>query len=186
MKRLLLFLFFPDAIWRDLRARPQPPLRLFASIVLPFSLLIALAHYVGWNWLDSDWSADWGYGQEHLFGSASLLVVWLAVAGGPPLMAAILAWLSPWCGGRRDFRAGFSVSTYGTLPLFIAGCFLFFMPMIVVCMVAFAYSCYLYMQGARILLGVPLDDSPDLLVGTMFMLCAVMSFAALGVGLVAG
>jgi hypothetical protein len=185
MKRLVLFLLFPNAVWHHLRAHPQPPGRLFTTVLLPFSLLIALAHHVGWTWFDATWSADWGYGDEQLFGSAALAIVWLSVLAGPPLMAVILAWLAPWCGGRRDFGAGFSVATFGSLPVLIAACFLFFMPMIVACMVAFAYSCYLYMHGARVLLDVPLDESPELLVGTMFMLGAVMSFASLGVGLLA-
>jgi ABC-type sulfate transport system permease component len=182
VKRLVLFFFFPEQVWRDLRAYPQSPLWLFATIVLPFSFVISLAHYVGWNWFGSDWSTQYGYGDEHLFGSAALLSVWLSVMAAPVLMAAIFSWLAPWCGGRRDFNGSFIVATYGTLPLFIAGCFLFLMPMIVLCLFAFAYSCYFYMQGARVVLGVPLDGSPDLLVGTMIMLGAVMSCAALGVG----
>jgi hypothetical protein len=186
VKRLVLFVFFPNAVWRELSAHPQPPWRLFNRIVLPFSVVIALAHHVGWTWFDSDWNAAYGYRNEHVFGAAALPLVWLSVLAGPPLMAAILAWLAPWCGGRRDFAAGFNVSTFGTLPLFVTGCFLFFMPMIVACLFAFVYSCWLYAQGARVLLGVPVDESAELLVGTLFVLCVLMSFGSLAVGLLAG
>jgi hypothetical protein len=183
MRRLVLLLFWPRAVWADVSARPVPPARLLFGVLLPLALAITLAHEVGWNWLNTDWSATYGWSPRPLFGAASGAVVFALAFGGPLALAAVFAWLAPWCGGRRDFAASLAVSTWGTLPLLVAACGVFFMPMIVLCLFALALCFRLYAQGVCTLLDVPPDDGPNLVIGSWMAMGAVTSFTGLGLRL---
>ena len=90
-----------------------------------------------------------------------------------------MAWLAPWCGGRRDWPCSLSVATWGTLPLLVAACGLFFMPMIVVCLFAAALCFRLHAIGVCVLLGVPAEDGADLVIGSWLVMGAGASFTGL-------
>ena len=138
MRRLLLLVFWPRAVWADLRARPVAPGRLLLGVLLPLALGITLA------------------------------------------LSAVFAWLAPWCGGRRDFDASLAVATWGTAPLLVAACGLFFMPMIVVCLLAAVLCFRLYAEGVCALLQVPPEDGPNLVIGSWLAMGALASFTGLG------
>jgi len=183
VRRFVLLLLRPGGVWADLSARPVPPARLVAML-LGFALAIAAAHQVGWSWLNTHWSATYGWSPEPVFGAGSIAVVFAVAFGGPLAMAAVLAWLAPWCGGRRDWPASLSVAVWGTLPLLVAACGLFFMPMIVLCLLA-AVACFrLYAQGVCALLGVPPEDGPELVIGAFFVMGAFASITGLGLDLI--
>lgn len=182
MRRLLLLLLWPRASWADLSARPASPRRL-VGMLLAFAIAIAVAHQVGWSWLNTDWSPTYGWSPTPLFGGASVLVIFAMAFFGPLALAAVFAWLAPWCGGRRDLRSSLAVSAWGTLPLLVAACGLFFMPMIVVCLLACAACFRLYAEGASALLGVPREDSPELVIGAWLAMCALGSLTGLGLDL---
>jgi len=181
-RRMVLLMVWPDAVWRDLSVHPIAPRQLFLRVVVPFAIVIALAHQIGWTWLNASWSPDWGHGTQQLYGSASILVVLFSALAAPTVLAAQLARLAPMCGGRRDFVAAFNVAIFGTLPVFLAASTLFFMPMVVLCLPAFGYSCFLYAQGVRRLLGVSRDDGAELVVGALLALTMVMTVASLLLG----
>jgi hypothetical protein len=183
VRRLVLLLFWPREVWADLSARPPPPARLLVGVLLPLALGVSLAHQIGWNWLNTDWSPTYGWPSTPLFGAAAGWVVFGLALGGPVVLAGVFAWLSPWCGGRRDFGASLTVATWGTVPLLVAACGVFFMPMIVVCLFAAALCFRLYAQGVCALLGVPPDDGPDLVIGSWMAMFAVTSFTGLGLRL---
>lgn len=174
---------WPDAVWRDLSVHPIAPRLLVLRVVLPFAIVIALAHQVGWSWLNTSWSPRWGHGAQPLYGPASALVVLFSAIVAPIALSVLLAWMAPLCGGRRDFIAGFNVAIFGTLPVFLAASALFFMPMVVLCLPAFGYSCFLYAQGVSRLLGVTRDDGAQLVVGALLGLTLLMMFASLLLGL---
>jgi hypothetical protein len=184
VRRLVLLLLWPRAVWADLVARPVPSRSLVWRVLLPFAVAIALAHQVGWSWLNSDWSPTYGWSNAPLWGRASVLVVFGFAFLGPIAFAAVIAWLAPWCGGRRDFAGGLSVATWGTLPLLVAACGLFFMPMIVLCLFAAALCFRLYAEGVCAVLGVPRDDGADLVVGSWLTMAALGSIAGLGLELI--
>lgn len=183
MRRFVLLLLWPRASWDDLRARPVPSGRLVAML-FAFALAIAAAHQVGWSWLNTDWSPTYGWAREPMFGAASVWVIFAMAFFGPLAMAAVFAWLAPWCGGRRDLGSGLAVATWGTLPLLVAACGLFFMPMIVVCLFAFAACFRLYAEGVCAVLGVPREDGPELVIGTWLAMGALGSLTGLGLDLI--
>jgi hypothetical protein len=183
MRRLVLLLFWPRAVWADLSARPPSAAWLLLGMLLPLAAGITLAHLVGWHLLNTDWSPTYGWSSQPVFGAATGWVVFGLALGGPLALAGVFAWLAPWCGGRRDFRASLAVATWGTLPLLVAACGVFFMPMIVVCLFAVVLCFRLYAQGVCTLLDVPADDGADLVIGSWLTMAAVTSFAGLGLGL---
>jgi hypothetical protein len=182
VRRLLLLLVWPRASWADLSAHPAPSGRL-VTMLLGFATVIAAAHQVGWSWLNTDWSPTYGWSPTPLFGAASVLVIFAIAFLGPLALAAVLAWLAPFCGGRRDLRSSLAVATWGTLPLLVAACGLFFMPMIIVCLLACAACFRLYAEGVSAVLGVPREDGPELVVGAWFAMCALGSLTGLGLDL---
>jgi hypothetical protein len=180
MRRLLLLVFWPRAVWADLRARPVAPGRLLLGVLLPLALGITLAHRVGAVWLNTEWSPTYGWPSQQLFGAATGWVIFGLALGGPLALAAVFAWLAPWCGGRRDFDASLAVATWGTAPLLVAACGLFFMPMIVVCLLAAVLCFRLYAEGVCALLQVPPEDGPNLVIGSWLAMGALASFTGLG------
>lgn len=183
MRRLVLLIFWPRAAWADLAARPTPPRRIVFGLLLPFALAIAAAHLVGWTWLNAEWSATYGWPMQPLYGRASLAVIFGLALCGPVVLAAVFAWLAPWCGGRRDFGASLAVATWGTMPLLVTACSVFFMPMIVLCLFAAVLCFRLYAEGVCAMLGVPREDGADLVIGTWLTMGAAASLTGLGLGL---
>jgi hypothetical protein len=183
MRRLVLLIFWPRAAWADLAARPTPPRRIVFGLLLPFALAIAAAHFVGWTWLNAGWSATYGWPMQPLYGRASLAVIFGLALCGPVVLAAVFAWLAPWCGGCRDFGASLAVATWGTMPLLFTACSVFFMPMIVLCLFAAVLCFRLYAEGVCAMLGVPREDGADLVIGTWLTMGAAASFTGLGLGL---
>ena len=183
MRRLVLLMVWPREVWADLRARPATSRRLVLGVLLPFAVAIAAAHQVGWTWLNTDWSPTYGWSADPLFGDASVAVVFGLAFGGPLVFAAVLAWLAPWCGGRRDWPASLAVSTWGTLPMMVAACGLFFMPMFIVCLFAAAWCFRLHAEGASALLDVPRDEGAELVIGAWLVMGAVGSVTGLGLEL---
>ncbi|MCL4748049.1 MAG: hypothetical protein KJZ83_21960 [Burkholderiaceae bacterium] len=75
-----------------------------------------------------------------------------------------------------------NIAVYGSLPLWLAGTLLFFMPAVFLCMIAFFYSCVQYVIGARIVLGMEIDDSAQFVVGAVPFSGAAMLMVAIGAG----
>jgi len=182
MKRLVLVLFWPEAVWTLVRTRPRPVPTLMLGIALPFAIVIAIAVQVGISVLNSDWSADWGYNPDPIFGRATAAMAFVAAFAGPLLLAAMFALLAPLCGGRRDFEASVNLAVHGAIPLWLAGCTLFLMPGLVLCMFAVAHSFFLFAQGARILLGTDAEDSAQLVLGAVLCTWVIFLFMGIGVG----
>jgi hypothetical protein len=183
MRRLLLLVVWPRAVWADMGAHPVPARRLLLGVLLPFAVAIAAAHAVGWHWLNTDWSPTYGWPATRAYGDASLAVVFGLALGGPLALAAVLAWLAPWCGGRRDWAASLAVATWGTLPMLVVACGLFFMPVVVLCLFAAALCFRLYAEGVCALLGVPREEGPELVIGAWLVMGALASFTGLGLEL---
>ena len=179
MRRLLLLVLWPRAVWADLGAHPTPARRLVLGMLLPLAAGIAAAHQIGWSWLNTDWSPQYGWSAHPLFGDASVAVVFALALGGPLALAGTIMWLAPWCGGRRDWARSLSVATWGSMPLLVTACGLFFMPMILVCLLAAALCFRLHAIGVCVLLGVPAEDGADLVIGSWLAMGAWSSFAGL-------
>lgn len=179
MRRFVLMMFWPRAVWADLSAHPVPPSRLLLRILLPVAIGVALAHQIGWSWFNTDWSPSMGWSSQPPYGDASLLVVFALAFLGPLGLAVTFAWLAPWCNGRRDLRSSLSVAVWGMLPLMVAACGIFFMPMIVVCMGALVLCFRLCAEGACALLGVPPEDGPELVIGSWLAMAGMTSVAGL-------
>lgn len=182
MKRVLLMLFWPQAVWEHLRARPRSVPGLMLRIVLPFAVAIAIAVQVGISVLNAHWSPAWGYNPDPIFGRATAPMAFVVAFAGPLLLAAVFVLLAPLCGARRDFELSLNLAVHGTIPFWLAASLLFFMPALVLCMFAVAHSFFLLAQGARILLGMDADDSAQFVMGGALFTGTIFLFLGIGAG----
>ena len=86
-------------------------------------------------------------------------------------------------GSSREFNAALKVAVFGATPVWATGVFLFFMPVIILSMAAFVYSCVLYGIGAHIVLGVKECEQNEFT--GIALLFAAMILAAIGMAAVA-
>lgn len=176
---LLLFLVWPERIWTVLARGPRSPADLLLRVAVPFSLGIAAAVWIGQHWFDESWSAAWGYNPRPLFGEAVPVLAFVTSMSSPIILAALITWLAPWCGARRDFRSSLNVAVFAALPMWLASLSLVFLAGILLCLVAFVWTCVLLAQGTRVLLGSDRDDSAELVMGAMLGFTAVLTFGGI-------
>ena len=182
MKSIVLFLFWPDAVWRHLRARPQPVGRLLLAIALPFALGIGVAVQLGLTVFNVHWSPQWGYNPQPLYGDATAPLAAILSLAAPFALAAVFTWMAPSCGVRAGFRLCANLAVYGMLPFWLSSLGLFFMADIVLCLAAAAWSCVLFVRGARVLLQMTLDDSAQFVMGAIMAMGGLFSVLGLGLG----
>lgn len=156
-------------------------------LVLPGALASALAVTVGVLVFNRDWDADLGYDTHPgSVGTLGALVFLLSVAYAFVLAGAFT------CVGRLyrsrcSYADAFKVVAYGTLPVWIAGALMFFMPMVLGGMAAFVYSCLLYSVAADLVLGVPERETTEFVAISLLLAGVVMTMigmAAAATGLI--
>lgn len=184
---MLLLLKDPAAGWGAVAARRISVSALFTRMILPASLLSALAATLGTAVFNREWDVNFGYDTraENAFavGAATLLLL--------VSYTFVLAWVFTHMGkvyrSSGSYADALKVVAFGTLPVWVVGAFMFFMPMALVGMAAFVYTCLLYSIGAGVVLGVKEGETAEfvaisLLVATIIM--TVFGMAASAVGLV--
>ncbi len=172
----------PHSNWAEIARAPVPAQRLFTGLILPFAVAGALAVTVGTAFLNRDWSQTFGYSttarQAPAIGAATLVLL--------ALMPFVLAWVFQRLAGMyqssRSYPAALNVAAHGTVPIWVAGCLMFFAPMFIVGMGAFGYSCMLYAGGARVVLGVKPADTAEFVGIALLFSSLIMSVAGMLAG----
>ena len=180
--RVAALLTAPNTMWEEVAGAPVAARRLFTRLILPFAIAGALAVTGGTAFLNRDWSQTFGYStsarQAAGIGAATLFLL--------ALMPFVLAWVFQRLGGMygssRSYQAALNVAAHGTVPIWVAGCLMFFAPMFIVAMAAFGYSCMLYAGGARIVLDVKPIDSAEFVGIALLFSSLIMSV----IGMLAG
>lgn len=180
--RLAALFASPNPNWEEIARAPLPAHRLFTRLILPFAIAGALAVTGGTAFLNRDWSQTFGYSttarQAPAIGAATLVLL--------ALMPFVLAWVFQRLGSLYksscSYQAALNVAAHGTVPIWVAGCLMFFAPMFIVGMGAFGYSCMLYAGGARIVLGVKSTDTAEFVGIALLFSSLIMSVAGMLLG----
>lgn len=174
----------PHSGWLAIAAIPHSAGTLLTRLVVPGALASALASTLGVALLNREWSADFGYDAPAAQAVPIGLVLLFGSVGYTCLLAWVFARMGALYGSRRAFTPALTVAAYGALPVWISGAFLFFMPAILLSMIAFVYTCLLYSNGAAAVLGVKEREAPEfvavsLLLAALITTVAGIAFAAL-------
>ena len=185
-KPLTLVVTDPHTAWPLIAATPLPTRDLLLRYLLPLSLATAASVALGVARLNRDWNFDFGYNiaAERAWGvgAATFLFAILATL----VFAWVFQQLGRMYGSRRDFNAALKVAVFGATPVWATGVFMFFMPVIIIGMAAFVYSCVLYGIGAHAVLGVKDSEQNEFIgIALLFasMILAVIGMAAVALGL---
>ncbi len=149
---------------------------LIAHLIFPGSLVSALAVMAGITWFNREWSADFGYsaaaGQALSIGSATLIlsVIYALV------LAAVFSGVGRMYNSRARYLAALTLVAYGSLPVWVAGAFMFLMPAAMLGMLAFVYACLLYSHGAHTLLGIDQSECTEFAAISLLLAAIAMTF----------
>ena len=165
----------PRTGWDAIAARPHTASALITRLIVPGSLVSALAVTAGITWFNREWNADFGYSapasQALSIGLATLaLSVVYAV-----VLAAVFILIGKMYRSRGNYAQALTLVAYGTLPVWVAGAFMFFMPAAVPAMVAFVYTCLLYSHGTHVLLGIAESESTEFVAISLLLAAVVMT-----------
>jgi hypothetical protein len=116
LARVKAILVAPQTEWLAIAREPGEPVALFVRYVAILAAIPALARFIGSSLIG-------GY-TPVLFGLVGAIVSYLLTFGIVYAVAAIIEWLAPKFGGRRDFQNAFKLSVYSYTPVWLAGVFL--------------------------------------------------------------
>ncbi len=186
LRRIVRIVFRPRDEW-DRIAQEDTPFRVLVSrYILPLSLLAPIATVVGMIVFDATWDAGQGYQvpahEIVAAGTATLFASVLSVFA----LAGIFVLIAPMYGSSRNYRDALKVSTFGAVPVWLAGATLLLPVMAVVAVVALVHSLFLFWLGAKQVLHVKRGEQAEF-VGISMLLLSVVSTvagaAASGLGL---
>ena len=165
----------PQTGWHAIAAQPIAASALLMRLIVPGSLVSTLAVTVGITWFNRDWHPDFGYSpaadQALSIGLATLL---LSVAYAL-VLAAVFTRIGKMYGSRGGYAQALLLVAYGTLPVWIAGAFMFLMPAALLGMLGFVYACLLYSQGSHVVLGVAESETTEFVAISLLLAAIVMT-----------
>jgi hypothetical protein len=186
LRRIVRIIFFPREEWEAIAREEASIDVLLRRYILPLSLLAPLATVIGMKWFDAGWDAQHGYlvpAQEiYAAGAATLFASIMSVFA----LAGIFVLLAPMYGSSRNYRDALKVSTFGAVPVLLAGATLVLPVMAIVGLVGLCHSLFVFWLGARQVLHVGQAHQAEF-VGISLLLLSLVSTlagaAASGVGL---
>ena len=166
-----------DRVARQLERRPAATATWLVALSVVGALVPALAVYVGTRYLTTAWDFELGYtpvsdGRIDPF-RATLFGLLLA----PWLIAAITTLVAPMYDRPRQPRKAFATAVIGTVPLYIACSFMFFMPAILLVGFAFLVSCNWWGVAEQRLLGIDSGRSAELTAVSLLGASVALQFA---------
>jgi hypothetical protein len=143
-----LNVFEPDGLWDAVRNRlPRPgSLGWLALIPVVGAFAVAIAAETGVRVFNTEW---------------------VALAVTPYLQGVVGAFLLPMVGRTRQWRAAIAVAVVGTVPLYLAGLTMVWLPGIILVLGAFFVSFVWWVNGARELLDVPHSEATEFVTVTL-------------------
>jgi hypothetical protein len=177
LRRIVYLIFRPKEEWERIAAETTSVDLLLRRYIVPLSLLAPAATVIGMETFDRDWDPLHGYlvPADQIFAAGATTL--FATIGSIFALAAIFALLAPMFGAPRDFLAALKVSTYGAIPLMLAGATLVLPVMALVAIVGLCHTLYLYWIGVRQVLHVSAGTQTEF-VGISMLLLAVASTLA--------
>jgi hypothetical protein len=177
VRRIVGVVFRPQAEWDRIANEDTTYGTLIRRYIIPLSLLAPIATVVGMSVFDSTWDAGQGYRvpapQILGAGMATLFALILSVFA----LAGIFVLIAPMYGSSRNYRDALKVSTFGAVPVMLAGATLLLPVMAIVGVVALVHSLFLFWIGAKEVLHVRRGEQAEF-VGISILLLSVVSTIA--------
>jgi hypothetical protein len=92
-------------------------------------------------------------------------------------LAAIFVLIAPLYGSSRDYRAALKVSTFGAVPVLLAGSTLVLPVMAIVGLIGLCHSLYVFWLGAKQVLNVRPHHQSEFVGISLLLLSVVSTFA---------
>lgn len=181
-------LFEPDRLWdafeQGSRGRGgfQLAQRVIAMAVVG-AFGIALASEIGVRLFNTDWNYVAGYTTQRSRGFGPFFMLWAMALLLPIAQGLIAAALLPMYSRPRRWARGVAVAVMGSIPVYLAGLTLVFLPGILLVAFAFLISCAWWASGSRRLLGVQAGDSADFVAASLVGSSALIFFVSAAVPL---
>jgi hypothetical protein len=154
LRRIALLLLRPEDEWDAIAREPIGVDALIRRYIVPLSLLAPIASVIGMTTFDADWDARAGYlvPAEEIYsaGAATLFATIASIF----VLAAIFKLIAPMYGSSRSYVDALKVSTFGAIPVLLAGATLVMPVMVMVSVVALCHTLYLYWLGVGRVLSV--------------------------------
>jgi hypothetical protein len=153
-KRIALLFAAPRRVWTVISEEALSVGFLTMFYVLPFALGVACSAAIGALFFNREWDETLGYsvGADAAPGVAVTTFFFALITTFA--MAWVFQRVARAYSVKPGFNAAFKVAVFGTVPTWLAGMTLFFMPMVVAAIFAFVWSCVLYARGAHTVFGM--------------------------------
>jgi len=180
-RRIRSLLSRPGAAWSEIAGECFTLNGLLRLWILPFSLIAPVTMAIGATVFDQAWNPALGYPMRGQDIYPAALSTFLLSVFAVFMLAGILRWVASLYGPKPGFMPALKVAVFGSVPVWVASALLFLMPMIIVVMFAFLYSCYQYYVGASKMLGIAADRAAEFVaVSMLFLSLALMLAGAAG------
>jgi hypothetical protein len=177
LRRILSLIVTPQEEWDTIAQEAISVDRLIARYILPLSLLAPAASVIGMNVFDAEWSPSAGYlvpdDQIYAAGATTLIATILSIFA----LAGIFRLIAPMYGSSRDYVAALKVSTFGAVPVLLAGITLLMPVMVMVSVVALCHTLYLYWLGVGRVLNVSAGSQAEFIGISMTLLTGASTLA---------
>jgi hypothetical protein len=136
------------------------------------------ATYVGTRWLTTLWNFDLGFVPAFADRIDPLRATLFVMFVGPLLLAAAFAFIAPFFDQPRRPLAALAVAVVGMTPIYVVGALMFFMPAVLLMLLAFLVSCFRWGHGAEQLLGVPAGETAEFMAITLIATSVALQIAS--------
>lgn len=133
---------------------PRASLARLVATMIGGAAVSGFAVYIGTRWLTTLWSLELGFIPAFADRVDPLRAMMFAMLAGPLLLAAAFTLVAPFFGAPRRPLAALAVAVIGMTPIYVAGAAMFFLPAVLLMLLAFIVSCFRWGRGAQRLLGV--------------------------------
>lgn len=138
----------------EIARAPRASLARLVATMIAGAAVSGIAIYIGTRWLTTLWDFELGYLPAFDGRIDPLRAMVFAMLAGPLLLAAAFTLVAPFYGAPRRPLAALAVAVIGMTPIYVAGATMFFLPAVLLMLLAFIVSCFRWGHGARRLLGV--------------------------------
>ena len=175
LRRIASLILTPTQAWDEIAREPASVDALIRRYIVPLALLAPIATVIGMKTFDASWDpahgylvppdAIWAAGAATLFASIASIFV----------LAGIFVLIAPMYGSSRHYPSALKVSTYGAVPVLVAGALLFLPVMVMISVVALGHTLFLYWIGVRRVLAVPEEARTEFIGISLTMLGGLSS-----------
>ena len=130
-------------------------------LALTGSFVVAVASEIGVRVFNTDWDSTFGYAVQRDRRWQSFFALWGGFTIATIVQGVIGAALLKIYSKPQGWVRGVAVAIVGSVPMYVAGVTLVFLPGILLFAIAFLVSCGWWASGNRRLLGLTYGESPE-------------------------